>query len=145
MAGFGQGTQNSVGKMDRRRHQDVGLGAGIAEHQPLVAGAFVLVARGVYPLGDIGRLVMDVDFNVRVFPVKAVLFVADFPYAGPGDFFQDVMGDPIGTPDFAGKDDLVGGAKGFHRDTGKRIGGKVFIDHGVGNPVADFIRVTFRD
>ena len=60
---------------------------------------------------------MDVDFNVGVFPVKAVLFVADFLNAGSGDFFQDVMGDPIGAPDFAGKDDPVSGAKGFHRDT----------------------------
>ena len=54
MAGFGEGTQNSVGIMNRRRHQDVGLGAGIAEHQSLVAGAFILVARGVDPLSDVG-------------------------------------------------------------------------------------------
>ena len=39
---------------DRQRHQLVGLGAGVAEHQPLVAGAARIDA-----LRDVGRLFVD--------------------------------------------------------------------------------------
>ena len=45
MAGLGQGAQDLMGVIDRRRHELRRLAAGIAEHDALVAGALVLVAR----------------------------------------------------------------------------------------------------
>src|SRR3990172_9424646 len=37
----GQRPTQLVGPVDRRRHQRVGLGDGVAEHEPLVAGALL--------------------------------------------------------------------------------------------------------
>ena len=51
---FADAVQDGVGIVDRRRHQRVGLAAGVAEHHALVAGALVLVAGGVHTLGDVG-------------------------------------------------------------------------------------------
>ena len=53
MAGFGHGLQNTVGKMDRGRHQAFGFGAGVTEHDALITGAFVLVAGCIDAHGDV--------------------------------------------------------------------------------------------
>ena len=42
----------------RGRHQVRGVGAGVAEHHPLVAGALSLFSRPVHALGDVGGLGM---------------------------------------------------------------------------------------
>ena len=42
--------------VERRRHQVRGLVAGEAEHDALVAGAFVLVLAGIDALRDVRRL-----------------------------------------------------------------------------------------
>ena len=69
--------QDGVRVVDRRRHQRVGLAAGVAEHHALVAGALVLVAGGVHALGDVGRLRVQVAGDVRLVPAEAGLVVAD--------------------------------------------------------------------
>ena len=66
-----------MGELDRRRHQLRRLAAGKAEHQPLVAGPLVLVADGVDPHRDVGRLGVQQDLDLRPRPVKARLLVAD--------------------------------------------------------------------
>ena len=48
--------QDLVAVVDRRRHQLGRVLAGVAEHDALVAGAFILVAAAVDALGDVGRL-----------------------------------------------------------------------------------------
>ena len=53
MPRLGQRAQDGMRVKDRRRHQFRRLVAGIAEHHALVAGALVLVARGVDALRDI--------------------------------------------------------------------------------------------
>ena len=70
--------------MDRRRHQLRRFGAGIAEHDALVAGALVLVAGGVDALGDVHRLRMEQDVDLRRLPVESLLLVADVLDRGAG-------------------------------------------------------------
>src|SRR3546814_1370510 len=61
----------------RRRHQAGRLVAGKAEHDALVARAFVLVAAFVHALRDMGRLAVEIILERKTFPVKALLLIAD--------------------------------------------------------------------
>ena len=65
--------------VDRRRHQVGRLAAGIAEHDALVAGAFLALPVGgiVDALGDVGRLGVQQHVDLGRLPVEAVLLVAD--------------------------------------------------------------------
>jgi hypothetical protein len=45
--------QDGVGVMDSCGHQCLCFAASVTEHDPLVSGTFVLVACGIYALGDI--------------------------------------------------------------------------------------------
>src|SRR4029078_11099211 len=67
--------QDAVGVINRRRHQGLGLAAGIAEHDALVAGALFLLflGIGIDAHGDVGRLLVHVEFELGVLPVKALL------------------------------------------------------------------------
>ena len=60
LAQLADAAENQVRVVDRRRHQRLGLAAGVAEHDALVARALVLVALGVDALGDVGRLRVQV-------------------------------------------------------------------------------------
>jgi hypothetical protein len=82
-----------VGIEDGRRHQRLGLGAGIAEHHALVAGPLVLARPRIDALGDVGRLRVDVNLDLSVLPMKAVLLVADTAHRVARDVFQSLMGD----------------------------------------------------
>ena len=55
-ASFGQAIDDAVGERDRQRHQLVGVVAGVAEHQALVAGA--VLARGIDAHRDVGALLV---------------------------------------------------------------------------------------
>src|SRR5690606_27929056 len=59
LACFGLALDQTVREADRRGHQHVGLVAGIAEHQTLVAGALVFRFGAVDALGNIYRLLAD--------------------------------------------------------------------------------------
>ena len=85
-----------VREHDRQRHQLVGLGAGVAEHQPLVAGA----AR-VDALRDVGRLLVDRRQHGAGLGVEAELRarVADV---------LDRLADDLRKVDVAGRGDLAG-------------------------------------
>ena len=71
----------ALGDHDRQRHRDVGVVAGVPEHQALVAGALfvhrvhragaALVAR-VDPLGDVAGLATDRDHDAAGVPVEAL-------------------------------------------------------------------------
>ncbi len=63
MAGVGEVLEDLVGVIDRRRHQLRRLLAGIAEHDALVARAFVLVAGLVDALGDVEDWAMQQDLD----------------------------------------------------------------------------------
>ena len=71
-----------VREHDRERHELLGLGAGVAEHHPLVAGADLVervvvavlhLVRGVDALRDVRRLLVDRDHDAARVGVEAVL------------------------------------------------------------------------
>ena len=131
-----------MGVVDRRRHQRRGLVAGIAEHDALVAGTLVLVAGGIDALGDMGRLGMEIDRDVGGLPVEAFLLVADILDRLAGELDHRVLGDGIGTAHLAGDDDAVGGGKRLAGHAGLGLCRQIGIDDGVGDPVADLVRMT---
>ena len=69
--------QDLVAVIQRRRHQVGRFIAGEAEHDALIARAFVLVAAGVNALGDMLRLAVQVVREVESLPVESVLLVTD--------------------------------------------------------------------
>ena len=122
-ARLAQGLEDVVGIIDRRRHELRRLVAGIAEHDPLVAGADVLVAGGIDALGDVLRLAVQQHLDIGVLPMKARLLVADVLDGLAGALDDAVAGDAFGSAIFAGDDDAVGGGEGFAGDPdGTRIG-----------------------
>ena len=63
--------------MEGRRHEIGGFVRRIAEHDALIARAFILVAGGVHALGDVRRLGVEQDFDLGGVPMEPGLFVAD--------------------------------------------------------------------
>ncbi len=51
----------------------------------------------------------------------------------------------VRQPDLAADHDAVGGGESFAGHTGFGFFGQKRIEHGVGNPVADLVRVAFGD
>ena len=143
MAGFGEGSQYSVGKLDRGGHQLGGFAARIAEHHTLVAGALVLVAGGVDALGNVRRLGVHMDPNLGLLPMESVLFVPNFLDRGAGHVLDDGVGEVVGTAHLAGEDDKVGGTQGFDGDPCLGFRRQVGIDDSIGDAVADLVGMSF--
>ena len=122
-----------VREHDRQRHQLVGLGAGVAEHQPLVAGA----AR-VHAHGDVGRLLVDRRQHGAGLVVEAVLRarVADLLDRRADDLLKV---DVAGRGDLAGDDGEPGRHQGFAGDAAHRILREDGVEHGVGNLIGDLV------
>ena len=74
--------EDAVRVIERRRHQVGRLVGRVAEHDALVAGAFVLVAALVDALGDVRGLAVQVILEAGGLPVEAVLLVADALHGG---------------------------------------------------------------
>jgi hypothetical protein len=88
-----------------RRHQRRGLVAGKAEHDALVAGAFILVAGLVDALGDVGRLAVEMAGEIGILPVEAMLLIADALDRGADGRLDlvDRRRDPVAAADLAGE------------------------------------------
>ena len=144
---FGVLLDKAVGVINRRRHQRVGLSGGVAEHQPLVAGALVVGGVAVHALGDIGRLLAQQRHHRAGVPVE--------------DEFRAVVTDVVDNlphnrlvinahrrADLAGQhhavvlDQRLAGDTDAAPRTGRR-GFKHRVQNRVGNLVADFVRVPF--
>jgi hypothetical protein len=158
-----------VCEVDRRRHErallvDLALGAGVAEHHALVAGAFLFLALlllGVDAHGDVGRLAVQQHLDVGAVIREAVLVVADVLDHTAGDLGDLLAVDhrhPVNHLEqlaaaFARHHDLVGGAKGFAAEPGVDlavVGDAEFhilleerIENGIGNLVGDLVRMAF--
>ena len=141
--GGGQRLQNLVGVIERGGHQRVGLAAGVAEHDALVAGTLVLVALGVHALGDIRRLGVQVAFEFGIAPVKAGLLVADVAHRVADGLFQHVRGDRLRPANLAGQDDAIGGHQRLGGHPRHRVGGQERVQHGIGNPVRHLVGMAF--
>ena len=74
----GHTLEDLVAVIQRGGHQVRRLCRCIAKHDALVASAFILVATGVYALGNMCRLAVQVIFKTQGFPVEALLRIADF-------------------------------------------------------------------
>ena len=137
--------QDRVGELDRRRHQLRRLAAGKAEHQPLVARPLVLVADGIDPHRDVGRLGVQQDLDLRPRPVKARLLVADVAHRVARQLLDVRMGDPVDAPHLTGDDDAIGGRQRLHGDAGGGIGAEKRIEDGIRDPIADLVRMALGD
>ena len=138
--------QDRVRVVDRGWHQHVGLAAGMAEHEPLVACAHVagIVARlRIHSLGNVLRLRVQVCVDRAGPPVKPVLLVAHPPDGLPHRV-DDPGRNPVRPAHLAGEHDPVGGGQRLAGNPAVGVGREVQIDHGIGNEVADLVRVTFR-
>ena len=112
----GEQLQNFMAVIERCRHQDRRFAAGITEHDALVARAFVLVARRIDALRDVGRLRVQEHFHFRGVPMKTVLLIADVAHRFTGDIFDHGEGDGGGAARLTRNHDTVGGAKRFASD-----------------------------
>ena len=116
LAQLGLALGQAVREMDRHRHQHGGFVAGIAEHQPLVAGALVEehALAFVHALRDVGRLLADGDQHRAGVVVEADLgrVVAD---ALDGLARDLVVVDHRRGGDFAGDDAQTGGQQRLAR------------------------------
>ncbi len=144
-----------MGVVDRRRHEGGRLVAGVAEHDALVARAFFLVVAGlvgVDALGDVGRLRMQQDVDLRRVPVEAVLLIADVAHRHASDVGDEILGYARRAASFARDDDAVGGGERFAGGADRpRIDSSLLtlaeeqIDDLVGDAVADLVGMAFRD
>src|SRR5699024_3162587 len=110
LAHGGEPAGQAVGHGDRHRHQLGGVGAGVAEHQPLVAGALPVdrVVGAVHPrlvgavdaLRDLRGLCADGDVDPAGVDVEALgrRVVADL---------QDLVAHDLGDVDVGGGGDLA--------------------------------------
>ena len=93
LADAGEFAAETMREHDGRGHQLGRFIAGVAEHEPLVAGALLgsllaLGLAGVHALRDVGRLLRDdrVDENLVGMEHVVVVHVADFADGVAGDF-----------------------------------------------------------
>ena len=77
---FGNQAQDFMRVENRRRHKARRFAAGIAEHDALIARAFILVAGRIDAHRDIVGLRVNIDLHIGPLPVKAFLRVADFAH-----------------------------------------------------------------
>src|SRR5690606_24701427 len=144
LAGLGLALDQAVAEHDGRGHQHVGLVAGVAEHQALVAGALVLRLGAVHALGDVhGLLADDVD------DTAGGAVEADFG-AGVADVADHVADDllqvdPGAGGHFTGDDGHAGLDQGFHRHAGVLVLGDHGVQHGIGDLVGDLVGMAFGD
>ena len=149
-AGIGQNLQDAVRIMERSWHEFRRFTAGIAKHDALVTRAFVLVAGGIDTLGNIGRLGMEQNLDIRIFPMEAGLFIADILDRHTGRMGQKIMGQAFGSTRFTGDHHPIGGGQCFTGNadiTGVpafvKTGTEKGIDYFIRNPVTDLVRMTF--
>ena len=74
----GHPLKDFVAVIERGGHQVWRLIGGIAKHDPLIASAFILVARRVYALRDMGGLAVKIVEESQRLPVETILLIADF-------------------------------------------------------------------
>jgi hypothetical protein len=128
-----------VGEHDGHGHQLVGLAAGVAEHQALVAGA-----PRVHSLGDVGRLLVDGRDHGAGLVVEAVL--------GPGVAhpLDGLANDPgqVGVGlgrDLPGDEREPGGHQRLAGHPAVGVFGQQDVEDGVGNLVRDLVGVPLGD
>ena len=120
LAHFSQPPQNSMGIVNRCRHELWRLIRGKPEHNPLVARAFVLVRSRVDALRDMRRLLMQQVCNLTGSVVELVLLIPDVFDAGARDILDAahviVQFFSVGKPNLTTDHHAVRRGKGFCGD-----------------------------
>ena len=88
---------------------------------------------------------MQVHPDVRALPVETRLLVADVAGRLAHPRLDVVRSDGVGAPHLAGEDHEVRRAQRLARDARAGVGGEIHVDDGIGDPVADLVRMTLRD
>ena len=158
LANAGQLAAEPVREHDRRRHQFRRVVAGETEHQALVArallGAFLALGLlRIHALGDVVRLIGDDGVDENLLRVKhvVVVHVTDFAHGiahdliDRDDVFQMLALRQIRDGDLAADDHDVALRVGLAGDAALAILPQAGVQDGVGNGVANFIRMTFAD
>jgi hypothetical protein len=131
-------------EVDRQGHEAFGLGARIAEHHALVAGALfeVQALAFVHTLRDVGRLLVVSDEYGATLVVDAVVgvVVADL-LDGVADNLLEV--DHRIGGDLTGQDHEARVAQRLGADARVLVLREQRVEHGVGNLVGNFVRVAF--
>src|SRR6056300_955096 len=134
-----------MGILNGGRHQRIGFIGGIAEHDALVACAFVFGGGGVDALGDMGRLFVQQIGDFHGFVVEFILFIANIADAGARDFVDPAhvfcQFGLVRQAHFAADDHAVGGGKCFAGHAGLGFLGDKGIKNCVRNTVADLVWV----
>ena len=138
----GQFLKDAVGEGQRERHIVVGLVAGVAEHNALVAGALFAVAVPVHAHCDVAALGLDDGHNATGVGVEAVFApgIADAADGLAGDFLY--VGEGM-RRHFPADDHQTGGHEGFTGDAGILVPAQAGVEDGVGNLVGHFVRMAF--
>ena len=149
LADPGELAAEAMREHDRRRHQLGRLVAGVAEHQALVAGALLggLLAHrllGIDALRDVGRLLRDQQVHEHLVGVEHVIVVdvADLADGVARDLDEVELG--LGR-DLAADDHDVRLDVGFAGDAAVLVLREACVEHGVGDRVGDFVRMTLAD
>ena len=124
----------------------MGVVAGVAEHQALVAGADVLARGGVvvHAHGDVGRLFVDGDQHRAVVGADAHVGVG---VADVADHFADDLlhvDRGLGR-DLAGDDAQAGGDHRLAGDAAHRVLGEQGVEHAVGDLVGQLVGMAHAD
>ena len=157
LADAGEFASEAMGEHDGRGHEFGRFVAGITEHEPLVAGALLggflaLGLAGVHALRDVGRLARN--NYVHEDPVRmedvVVIDVTDFPDCiarnlDEINYFTGIFESNLWYCDFAADDDDVGLGVAFAGDAAELVLREAGVQHGVGNGVANLVRMAFAD
>jgi hypothetical protein len=155
LAHLGEPLRDLVREHDRERHELLGLGARVAEHHPLVAGADlverVVVARVVLHLvglvdteGNVRRLFVDRDDDAARLRVEAVLrpVIADVADARANQPWDVHVG--LGR-DLARDDDQARRDERLARDPPVLVVGQNGVEDRVGDLVGQLVRMALGD
>jgi hypothetical protein len=85
---------------------------------------------------------VQIDLDVRVLPVEAVLLVADVLDGGPGDFLDLLGRNGVGPANLAGNDDTVGRRQRLAGDARQGVAAEEKIDDLVGNAVRNLVGIN---
>ena len=144
MPGFGERAQYGMGVIDRRRHERRCLGTSVSEHDALIAGSLVLVATCVDADRDVGRLHVEMDRDLGVLPMEAVLLIANVANRMTRHIFHGGGIETFRATNFTSENDSIGRRQGLARNPRVRIGCQICVDHRVRYAIGHLVRMTFR-